>query len=136
MHGAFGLSGESISPQVAPLFGSKPREQSNAIKIAATNVTKRKYQKEYMEYWNSTAQLTGTDRPVDAIIMPVAPFAAARPETFQYYGYTSIFNVLDYSSCVVPITNVDPDIDKVDTNFKPFDEHDEKIGHICKSDPI
>ena len=39
-----------------------------------------------MEYWNSTASHTGTGSPVDAIVTPLAPFAAARPGMYDYYG--------------------------------------------------
>ena len=62
------------------------QKQSIASEIAAVNVEKRIYQKEYMDYWNGTAAFTGTGRPVDAVIAPVAPFAAARPDTYEYYG--------------------------------------------------
>jgi len=132
IHGALGLSGEPIAAQVTALAGSKPSQQANASKIAATNVAKREYQKEYMEYWNSTIDQTGTGRPVDAIIAPVAPFAAARPNSFKYYGYSSIFNVLDYSACVVPVTNVDKNVDVVDKNFKPVNDLDQGVAETCK----
>lgn len=49
---------------------------------------KREAQKEYMEYWNSTSEQTKTKRPVDAVICPVTPFAAARPEKHLYVGYS------------------------------------------------
>ena len=132
IHGALGLSGEPPIPQITPLYGTKPSQQADASKIAATNVAKREYQKEYMEYWNSTATLTGTGRPVDAIIMPVAPFAAARPESYKYYGYTTIFNALDYPSCVIPVTNVDKTIDVIDGNSKPIDKMDKDVADGCK----
>lgn len=135
-HAALDLSGEPPIPQIAPMFGSKPGEQADATKIAAMNVTKRDYQKEYMEYWNSTIDLTGTGRSVDALIMPVAPFAAARRETYSYYGYSNIINTLDYSSCVVPVTNVDKAVDIIDENFKPVDERDKDIASICKCSPF
>ena len=131
--GALKLSGEPPIPQIANFYGAKPREQADATKIAATNVTKREYQKEYMEYWNSTVDITGTGRPVDALISPVAPFAAARPDSFKYYGYSSIFNTLDYSSCVVPVTHVDKTVDLVNKEFKPLDEIDKQVAEICKS---
>ena len=54
-----------------------------------------------MEYWNGTAVLSGTGRPIDAIITPVAPFAAAREKRYKYYGYSAIFNALDYTSWYV-----------------------------------
>lgn len=124
------LSGEPNTPQVA--IGSEVSEQANASKFAATNVLKREYQKEYLEYWNSTADATASGRPVDALIAPVAPFAAARPMSYKYYGYTSIFNVLDYPACVVPVTNVDKNVDVPDKNFKPVDELDKEIADTCK----
>lgn len=42
------------------------------------NVALRQYRKAYADYWASTAALTGTGEPVDAFIMPVAPFPAPR----------------------------------------------------------
>lgn len=133
VHGALGLSGEPIASQVAPLYGTEPKDQANASKIAATNIAKREYQKEYMEYWNSTVDFTGTGRPVDGIITPVAPFAAARPNSYSYYGYSTIFNTLDYSSCVIPVTNVDRKVDIMPKDFKPLNEQDQSIAEVCKS---
>ena len=97
IHGALSLSGEPIVPQVARFYGNEATEQADATKINANNVAKRKYQKEYLEYWNDSATLSGTGRPVDAIIAPCAPFSVARPGRFKHYGYTSIFNALDYT---------------------------------------
>ena len=113
-------------------YGDKPFEQMKASQIAENNLAKREYQKEYMEYWNSTEGLTGTGRPVDALIMPVAPFSAPRPTHYTYYGYSTIFNVLDYTSCTFPVTNVDQSIDIVAKDFKPIDDHDKKLASGCE----
>lgn len=72
------LSGERFADVLEEEF-VKLGDPETAIGIMENNVAKREYQKKYMDYWNSTANLTGTGRPVDAIIMPVAPFAAAKP---------------------------------------------------------
>lgn len=132
VHGALGLSGEPIAPQVSVLYGSEPSEQADASKIAATNIAKREYQKAYMEYWNSTIDQTGTGRPVDALIAPAAPFAAARPNSYKYYGYSSIFNVLDYSACVFPVTNVDKNVDVTKKDFQPLNDLDQEVANICE----
>lgn len=58
----------------------------DASGIAATNIAKRMYQKEYMDYWNSTSSLTGNGEPVDAVIIPLSPFAAVRPGMYDYHG--------------------------------------------------
>ena len=105
----------------------------NASQIAAVNVAKREYQKEYLDYWNSTQELTGTGRPVDAFIAPLAPFSAARPGTYNYYGYSSIVNILDYTSCVLPVTIVDKNVDTVNKDFKPINDLDQAVWDTCKS---
>jgi len=128
--GAFSLSGEKIAPQVTMSFGTQPVEQMNASKIAATNVAKRQFQKEYMEYWNSTKDITGTGRPVDALLAPLAPFPAARPEGYKYYGYSTFVNLLDYSACTIPVTTADETIDVPDKGFKPLTDHDKIIADL------
>ena len=132
IHKAFNLSGEPLAPQVAATYGEKPREQWKASQIAENNVAKREYQKEYMEYWNSTETLTGTGRPVDALIIPVAPFSAPRPTKYTYYGYTTIFNLLDYTSCTFPVTNVDRNVDVIATDFEPVSDHDTEVSDGCE----
>ena len=135
IHGSIGLSGEPLAAQVADIYGTGVTEQANASKIAALNIAKREFQKEYMEYWNSTVDLTGTGRPVDAFIIPLAPFAAARPRKYKYLGYSVILNTLDYTSCIVPVTTVDKRLDVVDKNFKPFNKQDKDIATDCESGP-
>lgn len=125
---AFGLSGEEPAPQLICDEGP----MSNASDIMAVNVAKREAQKEYMEYWNSTAELTGTGRPVDAIISPLAPFAAARPAKYTYLTYSSFVNVLDYTSVVVPVTQVDKRVDRRDEGFRAVDEVDRETQETCK----
>ncbi|KAF2641022.1 amidase [Massarina eburnea CBS 473.64] len=122
---AFALSGEPMAPQIA-MFGSLDRE-SGASEIAATNVRLRTLKKAYLDYWISTQESTSTGRPVDAVIAPVAPFAAARREKYGYYGYSVWVNALDISSVVVPVTEVDKAVDVVDAGYQPLDEADRGV---------
>lgn len=131
-HKAFSLSGETPVPQIAGVFGDKPREEMTASKIAATNVAKREAQKEYMEYWNSTADKTKSGRPVDALIAPVAPFAAARPMTFSYVGYSMFVNLLDYTAVVVPVTTASKDVDVWPEGAKARDDRDKTTFNSCE----
>ena len=78
-------------------FGEFPFEQANATQTHANNVAKRAFQKSYLDYWNASATLSDTGRPVEAIVIPVSPFAAAREKKYKFYGYSAIFNVLDYT---------------------------------------
>ena len=127
---AFALSGEAMSSQIS-FYGNTPQGEMTASKIAATNVAKRVYQKEYMEYWNSTKELTGTGRPADALIMPLAPFPAARPEGYNYYGYSTIINGLDYTSCVIPVTTVDKKVD-VAREGEYLNDEDKEVAEGCE----
>lgn len=92
VHSAFGLSGETAADQITSMYENAPFAEKSASHIAAINVEKRKYQKKYLEYWNSTSELTATGRPVDAFIMPVAAIAAARPNLYNYYGVSLLLS--------------------------------------------
>lgn len=118
----FELSGETPDPNIM----YDPAPQANAMEIMAVNVTKRDAQRDYMEYWNSTASLTNTGRPVDAIISPLAPYTAAVPGGYTYYGYSTWVNVLDYTSVTVPVTEVDKNVDGKLEGFSPLNEVDRK----------
>ncbi|EXJ86327.1 hypothetical protein A1O3_03278 [Capronia epimyces CBS 606.96] len=126
VHGAFALSGEPISLQIKSSYGDKPKEEYTASQIAATNIAKRKIQKEYMDYWNSTAEETGTGRPVDGVICALAPYPAARPEKYDYYGYSLWVNGLDYTSVVVPVTTADKSLDQYAEGYVPISDLDKK----------
>lgn len=131
VHGAFTLSGELMADQLKDAYGDSARDQVSASDVAATNIAKREFQKEYMEYWNSTKELTGTGRPVDAFIAPLAPFPAARPKSYKYYGYSTIINLLDYTSCVIPVTTADRRIDVIGKEFKPLSDLDKSTSELC-----
>jgi amidase len=127
---AFALSGEPMSDQVK--FYASLDKEFTASEIAATNVELRALKKEYLDYWNSTAEKTSTGRSVDAIISPLAPFPAARQGRYSYYGYSTWVNVLDYTSVVVPVTNVDKSVDVRDEGYKAIDDKDKKIQDDCR----
>ncbi|KAJ5612581.1 hypothetical protein N7510_005775 [Penicillium lagena] len=123
MRHQFGLSGEPKPPQV--IVEENGTELTTSA-IAALNVAKREYQKRYMDYWNSTAELTGTGRPVDGVVSPLAPHAAVIPHHYHSVGYSSFVNVLDYTSVVIPVTSADQAVDTrpPETSLGPHIEWD------------
>jgi amidase len=124
VHSSFSLSGEPPSAQIARGFGKEPTKQFSASEIAAVNIQKREAQKDYMEFWN--------EKGVDGVISPLAPFPAARPGKYDYYGYTTWVNLLDYTSVVLPVTNVKKDLDPVDTGYEPRNEVDKSCYESCE----
>lgn len=127
LHDSFALSGEPMSPQVKMSYGDKPGEMMTAAQIAENNVAKRSIQKLYMDYHNSTASETGTGRPIDGIICPLAPYPAARPESYKYYGFSVWVNGLDWATVVVPVLLADKNIDKYPEGFTPTNDTDKTI---------
>lgn len=122
---AFALSGEPMSDQIK--FYEALEKEFTGSEIATTNVEMRTIKKQYLDYWNSTVDKTGTGRPVDGVISPLAPFPAARPGKYSYYGYSTWVNLLDYTSVVVPVTKVDKNVDKKDEGYSPLDDVDQGI---------
>lgn len=117
-------------------------------------IQKRRLQlrKEYLDYWQSTVELTSTGRPVDAIISPVAPFPAPphgkNKSVLSYFcslvyadcwvvysnaEYTMVWNSLDYTACVFPVTRVDPVLDKAKPAHEFFSDNDRMIYELCES---
>ena len=52
-------------------------------------IQKTAYQKKVLEAWNDTVNRTKNGKPIDAIIMPIAPFAAVLHNQFDYFLYTA-----------------------------------------------
>jgi len=72
---------------------------------------------------------------VDAIICPLAPFPAARPGKFTWYGYSVFVNLLDYTAVVLPATKVDQNVDKVDSSYDaPGGKADQETQDDCEFD--
>ncbi|KAL4251646.1 amidase family protein [Abortiporus biennis] len=90
-----------------------------AYQLWQLHKTKLQLRQEHLNYWQSSVSLTGTGRPVDAIISPVAPRTAPTHGNNIDAAYTTVWNGHDSSVCVVPITKVDPVLDakKPRSNF-------------------
>ncbi|TGO64820.1 hypothetical protein BCON_0005g00160 [Botryotinia convoluta] len=69
--------------------------------------------------WNTMAP------KMNAILCPAGPLPAPPHDTSKYWGYTSIWNLLDYPAIVFPVTKVNPDIDVKDGNYKPRNDLDQ-----------
>ncbi|KAL1649530.1 hypothetical protein SLS58_001586 [Diplodia intermedia] len=114
---AFALSGEPQTDHVMMPWPDPLGDEATASAIAANNVRQRRLQKAYLDGWNATG--------IDAIIAPVAPFPAARPKLYKYYGYSMWVNLLDYTSVVLPVTAASKDVDlPAGADFEPRSELD------------
>ncbi|KAI5956876.1 hypothetical protein KGF54_000494 [Candida jiufengensis] len=86
--------------------------------------------KQVLDNWLSTSTKTQNGKPIDAIIMPVTPFAGNPIDKFyNYVGYTSPFNLCDFATGTFPVTRVDSSIDLPDAPRQYYNEIDCKISN-------
>ncbi|KZT30418.1 general amidase [Neolentinus lepideus HHB14362 ss-1] len=88
-----------------------PQEGISSYQLWQLHKRKIELRKEYLDHWEKTAQDTGTGRPVDAIIAPVAPYVAPPHGKNRPAGYTRVYNLLDYPVIILPVSQVDQELD-------------------------
>ncbi|KII95903.1 hypothetical protein PLICRDRAFT_232733 [Plicaturopsis crispa FD-325 SS-3] len=140
-------SGEPMIDEVAALLRLTPEDQKlpkPTVYQAWRNQHERVlYAREFLARWQTTGKITSTGRPVDALIMPSAPFVArphgadlpsSRFGMFEY-TYANFQPILDLTAGVFP-TGVcqDPAIDLPDTKFTPRSDLD-MVVHNLYTDP-
>lgn len=143
------LSGEPPVPELVQGLGDGPRDPTPLLDYFNLTLRLREYRERYEDYWESTASRTEKGRPVDALIMPVAPHAAVIPGgnyltystssslrdcigRLHLVAYSSIVDALDYPSIVIPVTTADKRVDKFDKEYKPLTDVDKKNWLACK----
>jgi amidase len=80
--------------------GGRPFLVADIFKL---NLEREAFRAKMAAYWNKSERLTTTGRPVDAILSPVAPTLAPPHDTTRWWGYTSYWNLMDYTAAVFPI---------------------------------
>ncbi|OJJ51284.1 hypothetical protein ASPZODRAFT_148589 [Penicilliopsis zonata CBS 506.65] len=138
-HGSLRLTGEpayrvdldeffAVKDRPSTVFGLGPSRQANAGEIMEINTAIQKYRTAYLQCWQQTAGLTDTGRPVDVFIMPVAPTPAPERGKVRYFGYTTVINVLDYTACAIPVTEVRKEIDVFPCQqYEPLNKLDQLV---------
>ncbi|KAF4447181.1 general amidase [Fusarium austroafricanum] len=120
------LSGEPLIPELEEDYpNDEPDSPLSAILVEKQVQQLIKYKLEYHHYWKSTANVTCTGRPVDAIILPVWSSAAIVPGKPSYGGdYIGASNVVDHTTLVILVTHADMHIDKIDDRYCPISDDD------------
>jgi amidase len=81
-------SGEPIIPNLASVVRlDQPVATIN--EVWKLQLEKTAYQKKFLEVWNETAKRTKNGKPMDAFIMPLAPFAAVAHNQYDHVFYTT-----------------------------------------------
>jgi amidase len=98
------------------------------------------YRQEYAVKWN---EMDG----MDVILCPVGPGVAPKHGTSKYWGYTAVWNLLDYPGLAFPVGTVGERENTVGKSeekgrpsgsgkktrgYKPMNDVDKEIGDLCK----
>ncbi|CAH0003405.1 unnamed protein product [Clonostachys byssicola] len=125
-------SGEPLLPAVADLLKVYNTRELSTIEALGLNVKTRIFKERFRDAWSETNRRTTTSRPIDALICPPAP-SAGIPHNFNiYWGYTSLFNLLDYPSVILPVPKfkIDAQKDPMDVHYRPLETNPyDKTNH-------
>lgn len=98
-------SGEPPVEQTKWILNQIPngRKPFSIAEIFRLNLDREAFRQRLLEHWNATSLRTGSGRPVDGIISPVAPTLAPKHDGTSWWGYTSYWNLADYPAAVFPV---------------------------------
>jgi len=106
------------------------RNPVSAYQLWQIQKLKTELRQEYLAHWNATVSSSGTGRPVDALVSPCAPYAAPPHGKNTDASFTMVWNALDYTCCVVPVTKVDQAIDVKKPAHKFLSDTDKAIYEL------
>ncbi|GAA6001147.1 uncharacterized protein JCM10292_006399 [Rhodotorula paludigena] len=119
---------QAIGEPLLPLLTfDNPKTVKTTYEVWQMQRHKEQLQQAFLAQWLSTASVTSTGRPIDALLCPVSCTPAYVPGTVFWAGYTGMFNLLDLPASAVPVTLVDPNIDRPDPAFKPLTAKDAEV---------
>ncbi|KAF5637916.1 hypothetical protein F52700_4619 [Fusarium sp. NRRL 52700] len=124
-------SGEPIIPAFADLLKVFNVRKLPSSEILQLSGKVRDYKEQFLAAWDRTAHY---GRPIDALICPPAPGVGYPHDFNTYWGYTSLFNLIDYPAAILPISELkvsseeDPlDLEYVPLATNPYDEPNHEI---------
>ena len=101
-------------PLIEGMLVGQPKDTLNVQQRQTLDDKIWEYQREYLQRW--------TESGIDALIMPVLPWVNFKPKTWvksqQCCSYTAQWNLLNYTSLVVPATIVHKSLDQPDESWK------------------
>lgn len=133
---ALAASGEPLIAQFRHYLDVFNVREHTVSEISECHRQQAAYKKAFVEAWNATANETETGQPLDCILTPSAPLAGSPHDFPLWWGYTTIWNLIDYPSIIIPLKTfrVDPIKDAKDMGYEPRDNpFDKPNWAVCKS---
>ncbi|KAF4341946.1 hypothetical protein FBEOM_4112 [Fusarium beomiforme] len=117
--GALEASGEPLIPAFADLLKVFNVRKLSAAEILPLSGKVRDYKEQFLAAWNKASN---NGRPMDALICPSAPGVGYPHDFNTYWGYTSLFNLIDYPAAILPVPGlkVSPESDPVNREYMPL----------------
>ncbi|CAF1690054.1 unnamed protein product [Adineta ricciae] len=92
------------------------------------------YRNQYARTWNERE--ASFECTIDCLLTPVSPSAAPLHGTAKWWGYTSVWNLLDYPAAVFPVTTVDLVKDQAELDYKPRNALDRENYNLYTSPEV
>lgn len=125
-------SGEPLHPQLEAWLGHTSTAKPSSVSETWNNQHRRALLAQgWLERWQKTVELTGTGRPIDALILPSTPFPAIRHDGGFPWNYGTLSPLLDITTGIFPVTSVDLEKDKVPADWKPVSDLDQQVMDYC-----
>lgn len=121
-------SGEPLVPSTAHALAMGEGDRLlSSLEGEFYNNTREVLRQEYLELF--------TGRKVDFILTPTYVGTAPKPSTLRYWGYTSLWNILDQTAVTFPTGLYgDKKIDLKDEDYKPRNAYEEYEYHLYDPD--
>ncbi|PFH56204.1 hypothetical protein XA68_16898 [Ophiocordyceps unilateralis] len=87
------------------------------------NVARNKYRAEYLQRWVETAARSPSGKPMDVLICPPCCVQSTPHDVKPWWGYTAVWNLLDYPAGVIPTGKVLA-TDAYPDGYQPLNELD------------
>lgn len=128
-------SGEPLNPTFAWYLKTWDVRQLTTDEAYDNNALQARFKLALAKAWAETKDRTGTGRPMDALIGPCAPSASFPHDFPVWWGYYSLWNLLDYPTTIVPLKSfrIDVEVDKKDEQYVPKDNVFDRMNYeVCK----
>jgi Asp-tRNA(Asn)/Glu-tRNA(Gln) amidotransferase A subunit family amidase len=108
---------EELLPLTNWIFDQPQVKKRNWTEMNELISERENYRNHYTRIWNERE--VSSNSSIDCLLTPVGPSAAPQHGTAKWWGYTSVWNLLDYPAAVFPVTTVDLVKDQIEINYKP-----------------
>ncbi|KEF51233.1 uncharacterized protein A1O9_12736 [Exophiala aquamarina CBS 119918] len=132
---ALATSGEPMIAQFRHYLEVFDVRERTISEISECHRNQAAHKQAFVDAWNATLEESETGQPMDCIIAPSAPLVGSPHDFPLWWGYTTIWNLIDYPSIILPLKSfrVDPTKDAKDMSYKPRDNpFDKPNWEICK----